>query len=738
MERRAMKTSLFLLLILALLASGNGDDVKYISKRNSVDGCIDWSVDLKEYHVLAGEPVRVKCALFYSYIRTNYTMATNAKLRLIWYKNKGDAEEPIIFSGHRLSKEDDSIWFRSAEMEDNGFYTCVLRNATYCMKVSMSMTVEESDEGKCFSSKIRYLEKAEITHSKMITCRDLDDYLAPYKQPQMTWYKECERAEWRSSIFINNTHIWIPKVEEEDGGNYTCELQYGSRLVRRTTQLKVTALQTTQPPKVLFPPERQDSVIEITPGMPLSLDCKAFFGYSGENRRPIIYWMKGEKFVEELAGHIKESDVRILREHLGEKEVQLSLTFDALEETDLANYTCYVENHIGRRRGSVLLQKKDMYRLELAGGLGVILLLLGVLTALYKCYNLEIMLCYRRHFGSDETEDDNKEYDAYLSYTKVDLDSLGSRSSSDEETLALEILPDVLEKHYGYKLFLPDRDLIPSSTYIEDLARSVLQSRRLIIVLTPEFVAKRGWSIFQIETRLHSMLVTGEIKVIMIECADLKSVINFQEVEALKHTIKVLSIIKWRGPKSNELSSKFWKQVVYEMPAKRRETLSRRQVMDSGEQGLFGDLQTSVSTIAMTTTSASLVPQNENRHGHQQVSLATEIPDYNQMTLPLGGGHMAAASQMRHFCRSYEFHLPPQPPRALSPPLPPPSTMQFSTLGPGGRHVYCNIPMTLLNGQGFRAVDWGRRGFSEQHTWKEAQSSPEQHLCPTHQQRTKL
>lgn len=47
----------------------------------------------------------------------------------------------------------------------------------------------------------------------------------------------------------------------------------------------------------------------------------------------------------------------------------------------------------------------DMYRLELAGGLGVILLLLGVLTAVYKCYNLEILLCYRRHFGSDETED---------------------------------------------------------------------------------------------------------------------------------------------------------------------------------------------------------------------------------------------------------------------------------------------------------------------------------------------
>lgn len=52
--------------------------------------------------------------------------------------------------------------------------------------------------------------------------------------------QECERVEWRSSITVNTTHIWIPEVEEEDGGNYTCELQYGSRLVRRTTQLKVT------------------------------------------------------------------------------------------------------------------------------------------------------------------------------------------------------------------------------------------------------------------------------------------------------------------------------------------------------------------------------------------------------------------------------------------------------------------------------------------------------------------
>lgn len=76
----------------------------------------------------------------------------------------------------------------------------LLRNATYCMKVSMSMTVEESDEGRCFSSKIRHLEKAEITHSKMITCPDIEDYLAPYKQPQMTWYKVRWSGGTRRSV----------------------------------------------------------------------------------------------------------------------------------------------------------------------------------------------------------------------------------------------------------------------------------------------------------------------------------------------------------------------------------------------------------------------------------------------------------------------------------------------------------------------------------------------------------
>lgn len=95
----------------------------------SVEGCTDWSVDYLKYKVLLGEPVRIKCALFYGYIRANYTHAQSAGLSLMWYKSAGhgDFEEPISFDGTRMSKEEDAIWFRPAELDDVGFYSCVLR-----------------------------------------------------------------------------------------------------------------------------------------------------------------------------------------------------------------------------------------------------------------------------------------------------------------------------------------------------------------------------------------------------------------------------------------------------------------------------------------------------------------------------------------------------------------------------------------------------------------------------------
>ncbi|XP_054915625.1 interleukin-1 receptor accessory protein-like 1 isoform X1 [Poeciliopsis prolifica] len=679
-----MKASIPLLILLHALVV---HCLKVVSKRGSVEGCTDWSVDYQKYKVLVGEPVRIKCALFYGYIRANYSHAQSTGLSLMWYKSAvhGDFEEPISFDGARMSKEEDSIWFRPAELDDVGYYSCVLRNSTYCMKVSMSLIVAENDTDLCYNSKMRFFEKAELSKCKNITCPDIEDFIQPGVEPKIVWYKDCKPKQWRQTIERRRDTLFIKEVREDDIGNYTCEIPFGNFVVRRTTELSVTAPVTDQAPKILFPSESQMSIIEMALGSPVNLTCSAFFGYNGDVS-PLIYWKKEDNFIEDLdEERIQESDIKTIREHLGEQEVSISLTIDSLEESDLGNYSCYVENSNGRRQANVKLIKKAelMYTVELAGGLGAILLLLICLVTLYKCYRIELMLFYRNHFGSEDIDGENKDYDAYLSYTKVDPDQW-SQETREEERFALEILPDVLEKHYGYKLFIPDRDLIPTGSftndhfqddtrllraYIEDVARCVDQSKRLIIVMTPSYVVRRGWSIFELETRLRNMLVTGEIKVILIECAELRGIMNYQEVEALKHTIKMLTVIKWRGPSSNKLTSKFWKQLLYEMPFKRMEPLSisHEQVLDVSEQGAFGELQT-VSAISMAAATST--------------AMATAHPDLRSTF------HNSCHTQMRqkHYYRSYDYDLPP------SGTLPPLSSL-------GNQHTYCNIPMTLINGQ---------------------------------------
>uniref|UniRef100_A0A8C7NY11 X-linked interleukin-1 receptor accessory protein-like 1 n=1 Tax=Oncorhynchus mykiss TaxID=8022 RepID=A0A8C7NY11_ONCMY len=601
-----------------------------LSPFSSVDDCTDWSVDYLKYKVLLGEPVRIKCALFYGYIRANYTHSQSVGLSLMWYKSTGhgDFEEPISFDGIRMNKEEDAIWFRPTELQDVGHYSCVLRNSTYCMKVSMSLTVAENDTDLCYNSKMRYFEK------------------------------ECKPKQWRQSIVRRRDTLSIREVREDDIGNYTCELQFGSFVVRRTTELSVTGKKNS------FAGHMSSQV---------NLTCRAFFGFAGEVS-PLIYWMKGEKFIEDLdVERFRESDIKLIREHLGEQEVSITLTIDSVEEADLGNYSCFVENGNGRRQANIQLTKRAelMYTVELAGGLGAILLLLICLVTLYKCYKMELMLFYRNHFGSEDIDGDNKDYDAYLSYTKVDPDQW-SQETREEERFALEILPDVLERHYGYKLFIPDRDLIPTGTYIEDVARCVDQSKRLIIVMTPNYVVRRGWSIFELETRLRNMLVTGEIKVILIECAELHGIMNYQEVEALKHTIKMLTVIKWRGPKSNKLSSNFWKHLQYEMPFKHMEPIiNNEQVLDVSEQGPFGELQT-VSAISMAAATST--------------AMATAHPDLRSTFHNSTVNYHTQMRQQKHYYRSYEYDMAP------GGSLPPLSTL-------GNQHTYCNIPMTLINGQ---------------------------------------
>lgn len=59
-----------------------------------------------------------------------------------------------------------------------------------------------------------------------------------------------------------------------------------------------------------------------------------------------------------MSSLLSAASCRTIWEHLGEQEVSISLTIDALEESDLGNYSCYVENGNGRRQANIQLAKK--------------------------------------------------------------------------------------------------------------------------------------------------------------------------------------------------------------------------------------------------------------------------------------------------------------------------------------------------------------------------------------------
>lgn len=56
---------------------------------------------------------------------------------------------------------------------------------------------------------------------------------------------------------------------------------------------------------------------------------------------------------------------------------------------------------------------------------------------------------------------DKKEFDAFISYAKWSSFESEAGSSLSEETLALNLFPEVLENKYGYTLFLLERDMAP-------------------------------------------------------------------------------------------------------------------------------------------------------------------------------------------------------------------------------------------------------------------------------------
>ncbi|XP_014391929.1 PREDICTED: interleukin-1 receptor accessory protein isoform X3 [Myotis brandtii] len=190
------------------------------------------------------------------------------------------------------------------------------------------------------------------------------------------------------------------------------------------------------------------------------------------------------------------------------------------------------------------------YTVELACGFGVTVLLVVILIVVYHVYWLEMVLFYRAHFGTDETILDGKEYDIYVSYAR----------NAEEEEFVLLTLRGVLENEFGYKLCIFDRDSLPGGNTVEAVFDFIQRSRRMIVVLSPDYVTEK--SISMLEFKLGVMCQNSiATKLIVVEYRPLEH--PHPGILQLKESV---SFVSWKGEKSKHSGSKFWKALRLALP----------------------------------------------------------------------------------------------------------------------------------------------------------------------------
>ncbi|XP_073470861.1 interleukin-18 receptor accessory protein isoform X2 [Aquarana catesbeiana] len=405
----------------------------------------------------------------------------------------------------------------------------------------------------------------------------------------VTWYKSDEFASVTSperySLTIINNVIQLEKIYKEDVGVYTCDfdvyINSSKWIVRATTKIEVGLPDTEKPPEILGPSNGTILTAEI--GKPLNLTCRIRFGPES-CFNPVIKWKSMYPNYEKEHSGGKElcSNITVI----GEKECFLTITLDKVTENDIvAKFCCYAENAVGNVTTVVTLSLKQIdivFLTYILCGAVLLLTILLIGSGMIYLYWIEIVLLYRNYISKDETIGDDKDFDAFISYasqgSELDMETMESYSDKyDEERFAIQLLPDVLEDKYNYKLCILERDILPGGAYVEDIAKIIKRSRRAIFILSEKYI--RSPKVFELQAAITCSLEEQEaLKLILIKFKP------FKEPEFLPNVVRkalsTLPMVTWKGDLDSKTSQnlKFWNRIRYYMPVKKVQISGKRSL----------------------------------------------------------------------------------------------------------------------------------------------------------------
>ncbi|NP_001358347.1 interleukin-18 receptor 1 isoform X2 [Homo sapiens] len=493
--------------------------------------------------VVEGEPFYLKhcsCSLAHEIETTTKS----------WYKSSGSQEHVELNprSSSRIALHDCVLEFWPVELNDTGSYFFQMKNYTQKWKLN----VIRRNKHSCFTERQVTSKIVEVKKFFQITCEN------SYYQTLVnstSLYKNCKKL-----LLENNKNPTIKKnAEFEDQGYYSCVhfLHHNGKLFNITKTFNITIVEDrSNIVPVLLGPKLNHVAVEL--GKNVRLNCSALL-----NEEDVIYWMFGEENGSDPNIH-EEKEMRIMTPE-GKWHASKVLRIENIGESNLnVLYNCTVASTGGTDTKSFILVRKDMADIPghvfTRGMIIAVLILVAVVCLVTVCviYRVDLVLFYRHLTRRDETLTDGKTYDAFVSYLKECRPENG-----EEHTFAVEILPRVLEKHFGYKLCIFERDVVPGGAVVDEIHSLIEKSRRLIIVLSKSYMSNEVR--YELESGLHEALVERKIKIILIEFTP---VTDFTFLPQSLKLLKSHRVLKWKADKSLSYNSRFWKNLLYLMPAK--------------------------------------------------------------------------------------------------------------------------------------------------------------------------
>ncbi|XP_015266367.1 PREDICTED: interleukin-1 receptor-like 2 [Gekko japonicus] len=525
----------------------------------------NWSSKLQHF-VLEGQPLAINC------LPDKMLNLELEEHNLTWYR-AGD-HTPVLEDPHsRIQQRATFIWFLPAILEDSGSYECAIRNSTHCSKMYFKLSVFQNTNGSCFNAKFALLQDVITASNSKIVCPNLDYFND--KPPILTilWYKDCKLIKDRRFRPLDK-FLMIANTTVEDQGNYTCQMPYyymGKQYnVSRDISLEVRESPPRKPPEIFFP---RNHSIEVELGSNIIIDCNT----SGAEVDH-VFWTVNNSYIDHYYKHSKNVfeiyEKEIVLE--GKPFLRVRLNISKVSDEEYENvFVCHALNSFGQVAAHVTLRSKvPDFRGPLIGMFLVGFLLTTAAILFYSFFKIDIILWYRssRCPLTSKEVSDGKIYDAFVLYPTAD--TVARMYSIDN--FVLKLLPEVLERQCGYKLFIVGRDDLPGQAVVSVTEDTIKQSRRLMIILEPELSScSRLEETSEQQIAVYNALVHCGIKVILIEMEKIKNYTSMPE--SIQYIKQKHGAIRWKqdsAEKSQLASTRFWKNVRYQMPLRRTVSLS--------------------------------------------------------------------------------------------------------------------------------------------------------------------